>query len=248
MGTQKHNKSKNSNKRFRKTRSKRQRGGNLEEDQEEIDKSLFDAIGIYDYDKVEKALNNKANKANVNAQNEDGDTPLIHAINSGDYDIVKLLLDQPGIEVNAKNDAGHTPLIHAITTDNIIYDTKYYMVELLLDQPNIEFDIDTVLLAEGQEEDDQDQQGIPALIESYIFAKNEIKENRDKTIEKIKEMAEQMRKSKIPSLKELACENLTTKQRQQIARCSLNVNKGVIAHTYGGKRKTRKSKQKRRLN
>ena len=125
------------------------------------------------------------------------------------------------------------------------------MVQLLLDQPNIEFDIDTVLLAERQEEDDQDQQGIPALIESYLLAKNEIKENRDKTIEKIKEMAEQMReKSKFPSLKELACENLTTAQKQQIARCPLNVNyeTGVFDPNYGGKRKTRKYKQKRRLN
>ena len=42
-----------SNKRFRKTRSKRQRGGN----QKEKDKYIFDAIGIYDYDKVEYALN-----------------------------------------------------------------------------------------------------------------------------------------------------------------------------------------------
>ena len=162
--------------------------------------------------------------------------------------MVQLLLDQPGIEVNAKNDAGDTPLIHAIKTDNISYNTKYHMVQLLLDQPNIEFDIDTVLLAERQEEDDQDQQGIPALIESYLLAKNEIKENRDKTIEKIKEMAEQMRKkSKFPSLKELACKNLTSAQKQQIARCPLGLNDDG-SFVIGGKRKTRKSKQKRRLN
>ena len=241
---------KRTNKQFRKTRSKRPRGGNpeenQEENQEEKDKFLFDAIGIYDYDKVYKVLKNGAN---VNAQNEDGDTPLIHAINSGDYDMVRLLLDQPGIEVNAKNDAGHTPLIHAFTTsdNDTTYDTKYNMVQLLLDQPGIEFDINTVILAEGEEENDQDQQGIPALIESYILAKNEIKDNRDNNIKEIKKMAEQMRKSKFPSLKELACEKLTSAQRQQIARCSLGVdNQGNI--TYGGKRRTRKSKQKRRLN
>ena len=197
---------KRTNKRFRKTRSKRQRGGNPEENQEEIDKYLFDAIGLSDYDKVENVLNRGAN---VNALNKDGDTPLIHAIKSKDYD----------------------------------------MVQLLLDQPTIEFDIDTVLLAEREEEDDQDQQGIPYLIESYILAKNEIKNNRDKTIKEIKKMAEQMRgKSKFPSLRELACENLTTEQRQQIARCSLNVNYGRFTPYYGGKRKTRKYKQKRRLN
>jgi hypothetical protein len=54
-------------------------------------------------------------------------------------------------------------------------------------------------------------------------------------------------KSKFPSLKELACENLTLEQRQQIARCSLGVDNSGNIH-YGGKRKTRKSNQKRRLN
>ena len=241
---------KRTNKQFRKTRSKRQRGGNPEENQEERDQSLFDAINIGNLDKVDNVLKNGAN---VNAKNGDGDTPLIHAIKTDNiiddkkYDMVKLLLDQPNIEVNAKNDAGDTPLIHAIKTDNISYDTKYHMVQLLLDQPNIEFDIYTVILAEGQEEDDQDQQGIPALIESYILAKNEIKENRNNTIEEIKKMAEQMRKSKFPSLKELACENLTTEQRQQIARCSWGLNADG-SFGIGGKRKTRKSKQKRRLN
>lgn len=201
------------NKRFRKTRSKRQRGGNPEEDQEKKDKRLFYAIGIYDYDKVENALNHGAN-------------------------------------VNAKNDAGDTPLIHAITTDNISYDTKYDMVQLLLQQPGIEFDINTIILAESQEEDDQDQGGIPALIESYLFAKNEIEENRYKTINEIKKMAEQKMREKLkfPSLKELACENLTLEQKKQIARCSLNINEGAFDPYSGGKRKTRKSKQKRRLN
>ena len=56
-------------------------------------------------------------------------------------------------------------------------------------------------------------------------------------------------KSKFPSLSELACKNLTLAQKQQIARCSLNVPEtGVIEAYYGGKRRTRKSKQKRRLN
>jgi len=84
----KNNKSKKSNKRFRKTRSKRQRGGNPDE-QDEKDQYLFNAISIYDYEKVEEALNNGAN---VNALNNDGDTPLIHAIKVSDIEIVYLLL------------------------------------------------------------------------------------------------------------------------------------------------------------
>jgi len=88
-------KAKKSNKKFRKTRSTRQRGGDSEA-QEEKDKYLFDAIGIYDYDKVEDALNNGAN---VNAQNKDGDTPLIRAIKLEDIDMVYLLLERPDIDI-----------------------------------------------------------------------------------------------------------------------------------------------------
>ena len=88
-------KSRKSKKRFRKTRSTRQRGGNPN-DQEEKDTYLFGAIGIYDYDKVENALNNGAN---VNAKNDDGDTPLILAIKLEDIDMVYLLLERPDINI-----------------------------------------------------------------------------------------------------------------------------------------------------
>jgi len=85
-------KTRKKNSRGRKTRSKRQRGGN----QKEKDTYLFDAIDIYDYDKVENALNNGAN---VNARNKDGDTPLIRAIELEDIDMVYLLLEHPDIDI-----------------------------------------------------------------------------------------------------------------------------------------------------
>jgi len=85
-------KTRKKNSRGKKTRSKRQRGGN----QKEKDTYLFDAIDIYDYDKVENALNNGAN---VNAQNKDGDTPLIRAIKLEDIDMVYLLLERPDIDI-----------------------------------------------------------------------------------------------------------------------------------------------------
>ena len=130
MATRKYHRKPNT---FRKARSKRQRGGNPDEK----DTYLFDAIGIYDYDKVEDALNNGAN---VNALNNDGDTPLIHAINFGDIDMIQLLLERPDI--------------------------------------NIELDLATnkeLRLAEELEEDDQDQSGIPYLIEDHIVTKKEKK-------------------------------------------------------------------------
>ena len=81
----------------RKTCSKRQRGGNPDE-QDKKDKSLFNAISIHDYDKVEEALNNGAN---VNALNNKGDTPLRHAIKLEDEDIdmVELLLYHEDMDI-----------------------------------------------------------------------------------------------------------------------------------------------------
>jgi len=88
MATRKYHRKPN---KFRKAK-KRQRGGNPDEK----DTYLFDAIGIYDYDKVEDALNNGAN---VNALNNDGDTPLILAIKLEDIDMVYLLLERPDINI-----------------------------------------------------------------------------------------------------------------------------------------------------
>ena len=67
-------------------------GGN----QEEKDNFLFDAIEIDDADKVENALKNGAN---ANAKNKDGDTPLRHAIISGNIYMVELLLEHPDISI-----------------------------------------------------------------------------------------------------------------------------------------------------
>ena len=88
MATRKYHRKPN---KFRKTK-KRQRGGN----QEEKDNYLFDAIEIDDAYKVEEALNNGAN---VNALNNNGDTPLILAIKLEDIDMVYLLLERPDIDI-----------------------------------------------------------------------------------------------------------------------------------------------------
>ena len=79
-----------------KTRKKNSGGRITKAQKKKKDTYLFDAIGIYDYDKVEKALNNGAN---VNAKNNDGDTPLILAIKLEDIDMVYLLLERPDINI-----------------------------------------------------------------------------------------------------------------------------------------------------
>ena len=140
-----------------KTRSKRQRGGNPDE-QDEKDQYLFDAIGSYNYDKVEEALNNGAN---INRQTEysrrvryhddpEVITPLIHAIISGDIDMVELLLYHEDMDI-------------------------------VLDiETNTE-----LALAENQTPYGEDQNGIPYMIEEYIVMKNKIKEHKYKNIQEL---------------------------------------------------------------
>ena len=194
MATRKYHRKTN---KFRKTK-KRQRGGN----QEEKDNYLFDAIGIYDYDKVEDALNNGAN---VNALNNDGDTPLILAIKSEDIDMVYLLLERPDID--------------------------------------IELDVDTnkeLQLAEELTPEDEEQNGIPYLIENYIETKNQIKKHKYKNI---KELSNYKRPN-IPSLKTMAYY-----QSPSSLDTYINLNPGTINRPYGklgGKRRTRKKNSRGR--
>ena len=207
----------------RKTRSKRQRGGNPDE-QDEKDQYLFDAIGSYNYDKVEEALNNGAN---VNRQvdyfpevvrHDDPEviTPLIRAIISGDYYIVELLLYHEDMDI---------------------------VLDL---ETNTE-----LALAENRTPEGEDQNGIPYMIEEYIVMKNNIKDHRYKNIKQlqhsINRKAEE-RKNTIPSLAVMAAASLTSEQKQKLHRESLNVNEetGQLEAYYGGKRKTRKSKKSKR--
>ena len=95
------------------------------------------------------------------------DTYLFDAIDISDYDKVEKALNN-GANVNAKNKDGHTPLICAINSG------EYDVIELLLEN-GADVTNEEQSLAEDLEEDDQDQSGIPYLIEYYI----EIKKKKD---------------------------------------------------------------------
>lgn len=110
-------------------------------------------------------------------------TALSTAVINAKYDVVELLLEK-GADINKENNNGDTPLIHAIKFED------YDMVQLLLEHPdiNIELDLDTnkeLRLAEELTPEDEEQNGIPYLIENYIETKNQIKKQKDDNIEEL---------------------------------------------------------------
>ena len=140
MGTRKNYKSKKSNKRFRKTRSKRQRGG-VREGQRDADlmHELSNPDAPFNINVITNLLSegvspvakNTAlhyaskeghveiveilldNDANVNAKNNDGQTALILASIYGHKDTVDMLLKKGKADVKAKDKWGRTALVWA---------------------------------------------------------------------------------------------------------------------------------------
>lgn len=171
----------------------------------------------------------------VNITDDYNNTALSTAVRNAKYDVVELLLEK-GADINKKNDDGDTPLIHAINFGDID------MVELLLEHPdiNIELDLDTnkeLRLAEELTPEDEEQNGIPYLIEDYIVTKNKIKEHKYKNIKQLSNY----KRPNISSLKTMAYH-----QGPSALDTYINLNPGTINRPYGklgGKRRTRKYKR-----
>ena len=71
---------------------------------------LLDAIALRNPEGVRLALESAVD---VNARSEDGVTPLIRAVVSGDVEIVRLLLRKDGLDPNLASESGATALIEA---------------------------------------------------------------------------------------------------------------------------------------
>ena len=104
MATRKHRKSRKTTKRFRRTRSKRQRGGTITNDK------LIKASKDGDIVAVRNLIDEEG--ADVTASDSDGRTALIWASRNGHTGIVTTLLEyvEEGTDVNAKDDHGDTSL------------------------------------------------------------------------------------------------------------------------------------------
>ena len=176
---------------------------------------------------------------NITDEFDYNNTALSTAVINAKYDVVELLLEK-GADINKENNNGDTPLMHAIIFED------YDMVQLLLEHPdiNIELDVDTnkeLRLAEEMTPEDEEQNGIPYLIENYIETKNQIKKRKD---DNIKELSNYTRPN-ISSLMTMAYH-----QGQSALDTHINLNPGTINRPYGklgGKRRTRKSKKKKSI-
>ena len=258
-----------SKKRIRKTRSKKQGGAKMPyvgPYYENPSAKLWDGVYKNNYKKVEEAFKEGAD---VNMKNDNGvwfllvasghgnartvnlllekgidvnitddydydnNTALSTAVINAKYDVVELLLEK-GADINKENNKGDTPLIQAIRSEDI------YMVELLLQHPDIEYDINTLILAENLTLEDEEQNGIPYLIEVYLDEKNDIKENKINTI---KELSNYTRPN-ISSLKTMAYHSSPTEVDTIFNLQLLGMNRPY--GKLGGKRRTNKSRRRGR--
>ena len=165
--------------------------------------------------------------------NFNNNTALSIAVINAKYDVVELLLEK-GADINKENNDGDTPLIHAIKFED------YDMVQLLLEHPdiNIELDLDTnkeLRLAEEMTPEDEEQNGIPYLIENYIVTKNQIKKQKDDNIEELSNYT----RPNISSLKTMAYHPSPTDVDTIFNQQLLGMNRPY--GKLGGKRRTRKS-------
>jgi len=238
MTTQKNKKSKKSNNGFRKTRSKRQRGGNKQED---LNRELLNESenAPPNDDAVEKITELLENGANVNVTDSDGKTPLILAVeNVGDpedevddtdwieYKIVKLLLKH-GADITAKDNEKYTAVY--LTQNTKI---RKLLIDKLFRQNDVYYKYPHQMIYDLK----------LRKIDPKIF-ENLVKEIRDKiTIEKQRKKDKQ----NLRALQESIGMNKSTAPYVVKHRLMTKPGQGpTIAQYLGGKRKTRKLRKQK---
>ena len=213
MATRKYHRKSN---KFRKTRSKRQRGGNVN--------NLIQESFNGDILKVKKLLEEGDD---INAKDIDGNTALQEAISNGHIDIVKLLLEK-GADVNQPNNDGDTAIIHAIHFGDV------EIVKLLLEDPMLHiYPRDDGNYYEVELAKDMNENEIADLLNKYIETRNQKDDN-------IEELSNYTRPN-ISSLSTLAYHQTPSDVDTIFNQQLLGMNR-----PYGkldGKRRTRKSKR-----
>ena len=237
MATRKNHKSKKSNKRFRKTRSKRQRGGVTKQKRKRnMNASLIMASSKGDTIIVNELLKKGAN---VNAKTKDGYTALIWASSMGHTKIVAMLL-AAGADVNAKDNNGWTALQGASACDTEV-DLPWYQVE---HEMQYKTEIAEMLLEKGADVNARNDYGVTA----FQIA------SRDECTETIKLLKRYIVAQTIPKLLE------RQQDRKNLAMVMSEIDVGnrgdgtmpydlrhkIGQYLGGGKRKTRRKTRSKR--
>ena len=249
MGTRKN---KNSDKRFRKTRSKRQRGGTKDESY------LIRSSAYGHIDMVKKFIEDGAD---VNAKNNDGNTALMMASWNGHIEVVRFLLKN-GADVNAKNNDDNTALqtasmngrteIVAMLLNNgadVNMKDEEGTTALSAASEAGETEVVKLLLKNGADVNVIDDNEYTALDWAEEFGHTSVVELLEKAIESEKKVRGHKKEAmelvkqrdvKIPSLFNFAYGQLPTSEISIINEYELPRKK------LGGKRKTRKSKKSKK--
>ena len=233
MPTRKNHTSKKSNTKFRKTRSKKQRGGTV------ADSYLIRASAYGHIDMVKKYIEDGAD---VNAKNDDGNTALMMASYNGYIKVVRLLLKK-GADVNAKDNNHNTALIGASINGRT--ETVALLLENGADVNMKDDDGMTALSAAseaGETEvvrellkngadvnviDDNEytaldwavefgHTSVVELLEKAIKTEKKVRGHKKEAMERIKEQKKQ--EDNIPRLSALALDKLTAEDIQNINR------------------------------
>ena len=218
MGTRKINRKSN---KFRKTRSKKQKGGN--ETQEEKNNKLLKEVGKGNIKEVEILLEKGAD---VNTKNDSGVPALGVASLEGHTEIVSMLVEK-GADVNAKDNDGWTALIEASSRGYI--ETVSLLLENGADM-NMKDDDEYTALDWAVE---FGHTSVVELLEKAIKTEQETRSNKQNAMGLVRD-----RVPKIPSLRSLSHRQLptypTTKMEYDLM---------LPPSKLGGKRKTRKTRK-----
>jgi len=207
----------------RKTRSKRQSGGDVEEYYE-----LIIASRDGDIDRVAMLLEKGAD---VNAKDNEGWTALIWASANERTEIVRELLKN-GADVNAKSYIGISALHQASLNGHT------EIVKILLDkgaEVNARTNDGSTALIWASERGHTD---IVELLEKVIKTEKETRSKKQKAMELVIN-----RVSKVPSLQTLAHRNIDTHATNLYNKAVMDGAVPPLGSKLGGKRKTRKSKK-----
>lgn len=173
-----------------------------------------------------------AYKANVNAANKYGMTPLLYAIKGGYDDIVRMLINRNDVDINKANNNGQTPLFYAAYTGNT--SIAQDLLELGADYNKADMKGITPLVAAQKRGHKETAQAIS----NFITFKNLPRDEKGRVI------YENKKKTSVPSQKDIAAQKAkeqSVKTQEEIAKRAQEEQEKALAQTKAIQEEVQKS-------